>query len=105
MDALVRGYVRVVVDLGTGDGRTVLRRARKSPDMLVVGVDASADALQDASRKAPPNALFLVADAIEALRTFEGHVDELRITLPWGSLLRRVLEGERDFALAVAGSL
>jgi hypothetical protein len=32
-------------------------------------------------------------------------VDELRITLPWGSLLRLVLEGEQAFAEAVAGSL
>lgn len=34
-----------------------------------------------------------------------GHVDEVRITLPWGSLLRLVLDGEREFAHAVAGSL
>ena len=61
--------------------------------------------MQDVSRKAPPNALFLVADAVDALRLLEGRVDELRITLPWGSLLRRVLEGEREFALAVAGTL
>jgi hypothetical protein len=49
--------------------------------------------------------LFLVADALEALALFEGRIDELRITLPWGSLLRRVVEGEREFALAVAGTL
>jgi hypothetical protein len=29
----------------------------------------------------------------------------VRITLPWGSLLRSVVEGEREFALAVAGAL
>jgi hypothetical protein len=52
-----------------------------------------------------PNALFVVADARVALERLCGRVDELRITLPWGSLLRAVLEGERDFALAVAGSL
>jgi hypothetical protein len=51
------------------------------------------------------NALFLVEDASAALALLRGRVDELRITLPWGSLLRTVLEGERDFALAVAGSL
>ena len=49
--------------------------------------------------------MFLVADAADALRSFERRVDELRITLPWGSLLRRVVEGEREFALAVAGTL
>lgn len=83
----------------------MLRLARQSPDTFVIGVDTNAAGMQDASRKAPPNALFLVADAVDALRVFESQVDELRITLPWGSLLRRVLEGEREFALAVAGTL
>ena len=83
----------------------MLRLARHSPDTLVVGVDTNAAAMQDASRKAPPNALFLVADARDALRMFEGRVSELRVALPWGSLLRRVLEGDREFALAVAGTL
>jgi len=61
--------------------------------------------MQDASRKAPANVLFLVADAEDTLRLFAARVDELGITLPWGSLLRRVLTGEREFALAVAGTL
>jgi hypothetical protein len=51
------------------------------------------------------NALFLVGDASAALTVLRGRLDEVRITLPWGSLLRAVLEGERAFALAVAGSL
>jgi hypothetical protein len=51
------------------------------------------------------NALFVAADATEALTCLYGRVDVLTITLPWGSLLRRILEGERAFALAVAGAL
>jgi len=46
-----------------------------------------------------------VGDAYEALRVLQCRVDEVRITLPWGSLLRAVLDGERAFALAVAGTL
>jgi tRNA G46 methylase TrmB len=87
-----------------------LRLAREHPNDLVLGVDASRDALIEPSRRAArkhalPNAVFVVADAFSALRELSGRVDELRITLPWGSLLRAVLEGEREFALAVAGSL
>jgi hypothetical protein len=52
-----------------------------------------------------PNALFVVGEASAALAVFHGRVDELRITLPWGSLLRKVMDGEREFACAVAGSL
>jgi len=36
---------------------------------------------------------------------FRGRVDEVRITLPWGSMLRSVLDGDRGFVLAVVGSL
>jgi hypothetical protein len=73
-------------------------------------VDTSAAGLMDVSRRATRknaavNSLFVVADATDALRALSGRVDALTVTLPWGSLLRRVLEGEREFALAVAGAL
>jgi hypothetical protein len=72
-------------------------------------VDTNAAGLIDVSRKAArggvENAVFVVADATEALQSLRGRVDVLTITLPWGSLLWRVLEGEREFALAVAGAL
>ena len=87
----------------------MLKLAREFPDALVVGVDTSSEALRDASR--PPkkggvsNTLFVVADARLALDSLQGCIDDLRITLPWGSLLRPILAGEEAFALAVAGSL
>jgi hypothetical protein len=58
-----------------------------------------------AHKSALPNVVFLVGDAAEALALLPDRVHEVRITLPWGALLRWVLEGERDFALAVAGAL
>jgi methylase of polypeptide subunit release factors len=58
----------VAIDLGTGDGRSVLAAAAARPDALVIGVDASAEAMATASRRATrrsalPNALFAVAAA------------------------------------------
>jgi tRNA G46 methylase TrmB len=77
--------------------------------VLAIGVDASAEGMRDASRRAAraglSNALFVAGDARQALSVMPGRIDEVRITLPWGSLLRTVLEGERAFALAVAGAL
>jgi len=101
---------RTILDLGTGDGAAVLRAARLNARALVIGVDANASGLREASHRAArrdslSNALFLVGDAYEALSVLQGRVDEVRITLPWGSLLRVVLDGERAFALAVAGTL
>jgi len=91
----------------------VLRAARREPRALVIGVDADASSVREAARRAAkpaakgglPNAIFLVGDARTALGLLVGRVDELRIVLPWGSLLHWVLEGERSFALAVAGAL
>jgi 16S rRNA (adenine(1408)-N(1))-methyltransferase len=64
----------VTVDLGCGDGRAVLAAAAAQSDRLVVGVDANAAAMAEASRRAGrtpgrgglPNALFVVG-AAEAL--------------------------------------
>ena len=91
----------------------MLRAARAEPTLLAIGVDADATGLREVSwqaarpvrRGGAPNALFLAGDAIDALLLLRGRADEVRITLPWGSLLRAVLDGERAFALAVAGSL
>jgi 16S rRNA (adenine(1408)-N(1))-methyltransferase len=91
----------------------VLRAARCEATRLVIGVDTDASSLREVSRRAArpverggaPNALFVVGDATSALEALAERVDEVWITLPWGSLLRAVLAGERAFALAVAGSL
>jgi 16S rRNA (adenine(1408)-N(1))-methyltransferase len=58
----------VAIDLGTGDGRYVLRAAGENPDTLVIGVDTNAAAMAPTSRRAArrdalPNALFVVAAA------------------------------------------
>jgi 16S rRNA (adenine(1408)-N(1))-methyltransferase len=58
----------VALDLGTGDGRHVLAAARARPDTLVIGVDANAAGMAEASRRAArrgalPNALFAVVAA------------------------------------------
>jgi 16S rRNA (adenine(1408)-N(1))-methyltransferase len=88
------------VDLGTGDGRFVLHAARAQPHALVIGVDADAASMVEASRRAArrrdglPNALFVVA-AVERLPVeLDGIVDEIRIHFPWGSLLRGIVRGE-----------
>ena len=97
----------MVVDIGTGDGRAVLRRATAEPRSLVIGVDAAAAATADASRRADrrriPNALFLAAGA-EALpgSPIASRADLVTVTMPWGSLLRGIL-GLDEGAAALTG--
>jgi 16S rRNA (adenine(1408)-N(1))-methyltransferase len=88
------------VDLGTGDGRFVLRAARAHPDALVIGVDAHAASMAEASRRAArardglPNALFVVSEVQRLPIELGGVADEIRIHFPWGSLLHGLVLGE-----------
>ena len=102
---------RVVVDLGTGDGRFVLAAAAADPDTLVIGVDASAGAMAEASRRAAgparrgglPNALFVVAAAEALPPELDRAADVVTIHLPWGSLLRGALAMDEGVAAGIAG--
>ena len=86
----------MIVDVGTGDGRAVLDRARREPTALVIGVDAAAAAMAEASRRAdrrgPANVLFLAA-GVEHMGgsplARDAHL--VTVSFPWGSLLRGVL--------------
>src|SRR6478672_1447684 len=92
------GYGSVHVDVGTGDGRAVLRTARRDPDRLVIGLDAAAGPMAEASRRAArtgphglPNALFAVAGVETPPGEIVGRADLVSATFPWGSLLAGVL--------------
>jgi len=101
----------VVIDLGTGDGRAVLARARSSPPDLILGIDATAAAMREVSQRAAAkparggvgNARFFV-EAAEALPgPLAGTAHIVTITLPWGSLLRGVLGREPRVMAGIAG--
>jgi 16S rRNA (adenine(1408)-N(1))-methyltransferase len=77
----------------------VLATAAARPDLLVVGVDANAAAMAQASRRAAapsrrgglPNALFVVAAAEALPAELDGLADAVTVHFPWGSLLRGLL--------------
>jgi 16S rRNA (adenine(1408)-N(1))-methyltransferase len=101
---LAAGFRSVHVDFGTGDGAFVLRTARRHPDVLVLGVDANASGLAEASRRAAakparggvPNARFGVLALEHAPGALVGLVGALTVLLPWGSLLGVVAGAEPD---------
>lgn len=90
----VQGCARVHIDLGTGDGRYVQHLALRQPQTLVIGVDACRENLRDASRRAPENALFVIANAQELPPLLHGCADQLSVHFPWGSLLQGLLAEE-----------
>ena len=99
----------MTIDVGTGDGRAVLAAAAREPAILAVGIDASAAAMAEASRRAArparkgglENARFVLAAAEALPSEFTGSASLVTVLFPWGSLLRGCL-GLDD---AVAGGL
>jgi 16S rRNA (adenine(1408)-N(1))-methyltransferase len=100
----------VTIDIGTGDGRAVLATAAAEPTTLVIGLDANAASMAEASRRAAgpgrkgglENVLFVLAAAEappEELRELAGRVTVL---FPWGSLLRGCLGGDAAVARGIA---
>jgi 16S rRNA (adenine(1408)-N(1))-methyltransferase len=100
----------VTIDVGTGDGRAVLHAAGREPATLVLGLDASAAAMVEASRRAAgparkggrPNARFILAAAEAPPPELGGVAGLVTVQFPWGSLLRGCLGLDQAAAAGVA---
>jgi trans-aconitate methyltransferase len=95
MPALIqwaRASTCTLLDLGAGDGRFVAQMARTYPDSLAIGIDACRENLLERSRRAPENAIFLVANALALPAELTGIATRLTINFPWGSLLTGLLD-------------
>jgi 16S rRNA (adenine(1408)-N(1))-methyltransferase len=101
----------VTIDVGTGDGRAVLAVASRDPYTLAIGMDASAAAMVEASRRAAgpgrkgglPNATFVLAAAEDPPCELAAVADLVTVQFPWGSLLRGALGADDRVAAGVAG--
>ena len=80
----------------------MLAAARSRPDTFVIGIDADAASMREASRRAArivrrggvPNARFIVS-SVEALPSeLSAIADSVTVHFPWGSLLRGLLTGD-----------
>jgi 16S rRNA (adenine(1408)-N(1))-methyltransferase len=91
---LAAGNDDVLIDVGTGDGRYVMHVARTRPSWFAVGVDACRENLRKASRRAPANALYVIANALALPKELDGMASKVTIHFPWGSLLVGLLDGE-----------
>ncbi len=109
LERLRADYDTILIDVGTGDGKHALATARANPATLVIGVDASPDAMRRASARAAarpargglPNVLFLWAAAEDLPSDLDGVAGEIHVLMPWGSLLRGVLAPDE----AILGNL
>ena len=84
-------YKEIEIDLGTGNGRYVYKKALKNPEKLYIGIDPAEKQLRKYSRKAVrknlENVLFVLASAEMLPQELKNTTNQLNILLPWGSLL------------------
>ena len=89
-------YDRIILDLGTGDGRYARTLAETHPRWFVIGVDACRENLHEHSRTKLENLLFIIASAQELPRELDGLISHITINFPWGSLLESLLESDSN---------
>ena len=87
-------YDRVVLDLGTGDGRYVRTLADKHPNWFVIGVDACRENLREHSQSKLQNMLFFIASAQNLPKELNKTISHITINFPWGSLLESLLNND-----------
>lgn len=113
LDERIGTAARVVVDVGTGDGRWAYTAAEANPDWLVVGIDAISERLAEYSAKAgrkpakggAPNALFVRASAEQPPPELHHRADAVHVHLPWGALLAGLVAPDSDSGAAVLDGL
>jgi 16S rRNA (adenine(1408)-N(1))-methyltransferase len=92
--ARLANYDRIMLDLGTGDGKFAFCHADKFPNHFVIGVDSCRENLHEHSRAKLPNLLYIIASAQALPHELHGLVSHININFPWGSLLESLLNGD-----------
>jgi len=95
-------YNRIILDLGTGDGRYVHTLADRFPDSFVIGVDSCRENLHEYSRAKLANMLFVIASAQSLPQELNSLISHLTINFPWGSLLESLLTGDPNLMRGLA---
>jgi 16S rRNA (adenine(1408)-N(1))-methyltransferase len=90
----LKNYDRILLDLGTGDGRYARTLANRHPRWFVIGVDSCRENLREHSQAKLRNLLFVIASAQDLPCELEGLVSQVTINFPWGSLLESLLSGD-----------
>jgi len=97
---LISNYPTVELDLGTGDGRFVYKKALINSDVFYIGTDSSEKQIQIYSRKAVrkklTNILFAVGSIENLPKELESIGDKIYINLPWGTLLEFVVKPTKE---------
>ena len=100
LKVLIKDYPSVEIDLGTGDGRFVYKKALVNPNVFFIGIDPSEKQIQiysrEAVRKKLKNILFVVSSIENMPNELESTSDRIYISFPWGTLLEYVVKPTKE---------
>ncbi|HCR72442.1 MAG TPA: hypothetical protein DIW23_13420 [Anaerolineae bacterium] len=91
-----KNYNRLILDLGTGDGKFAFHYAQTFPNHFVIGLDSCRENLHEYSRAKLNNLLFIIANAQSLPYELHGLISHIHINFPWGSLLQSLLSGDAN---------
>lgn len=102
---LIKGYKSLIIDIGTGEGEFVYKKAKQDKDAMFIGIDTSVDSMQQYSLKSAKkpekgglkNVVYMVANADNLPDDLLCKADKIFINLPWGSLRDGIIKGEHSF--------
>jgi len=98
-------FGNVEIDLGTGNGRYVYKRAAADPKTLYVGVDPIEKQLRKyakkSGRKKLENVLFVLGSAEVLPKELGGVANKVTIILPWGSLLENIVKFNPEIIISI----
>lgn len=100
---LVSRYDDVTLDIGTGDGKFVYKRAQADPRTFFIGLDSSPANLLEYSTKilrnpqkgGLANVLYVIANVEQLPYELNHTADTIFVHFPWGSLLKSIVVGDQ----------
>ena len=98
---LMKSFEKVILDIGTGDGRFVYKNALKNDKNLYIGLDPVVKQLEKYSKKAVrknlKNVLFVQGSAENIPPELFCEINKIFINLPWGTLLKKIVKTDQYF--------
>lgn len=92
---------KVILDIGTGDGKFVYRNAIKNKNNLYIGLDPAEKQIQIYSKKANrrrlKNALYILGSLENLPEELYSTVDKIFVNLPWGTLLEKIVKSNEIY--------
>ncbi|MDR1002772.1 MAG: 16S rRNA (adenine(1408)-N(1))-methyltransferase NpmA [Oscillospiraceae bacterium] len=100
LEEITRKFERVVLDIGTGDGKQIYRNAKNDRSTLYIGVDPVKENMAETASKiikkpakgGLDNVLLVVGTIENIPEELKNCADSVTVVLPWGSLLESVVK-------------